>query len=111
MKVNNDSVRDRKRGTQMQNSFKDPSLHHEEKRAIKWFLTLFYFLFFSFEVFYYYLHPKYVLNKDVLIFDESRFYYHILILLLLPSVLILLKKGRLYSVKLTFFLGDRKSVV
>jgi len=105
MKVNNDSVRDRKRGTQMQNSFKDPSLHHEEKRAIKWFLTLFYFLFFSFEVFYYYLHPKYVLNKDVLIFDESRFYYHILILLLLPSVLILLKKGKLYSVKFTFFLG------
>lgn len=89
----------------MQNSFKDPSLVHEEKRALKWFLTLFYFLFFSFEIFYYYLHPKYVLHKDILIFSDSRYYYHLLIFLLLPTLLFLMKKGRLYSLKFIFFLG------
>lgn len=89
----------------MHNSFKDPSLHHEEKRAIKWFLALFYILFISFEIFYYFLHPKYVLHTDVLIFDNSRYYYHLLIFLLFPLVIAMLKKGKLYLVKYLFFLG------
>lgn len=89
----------------MQNSFKDPSLHHEEKRAIKWFLTLFYFLFISFEIFYYYIHPKYVVHKDVLIFDNSRYFYHLLILLLLPMVVGMIKGGKLFLVKYVFFIG------
>jgi putative nucleotidyltransferase with HDIG domain len=89
----------------MQNSFEEPSLYHEEKRAIKWFITLFYILFISFEIFYYYINPTYVTHKDVLIFSNYRYYYHLLILLLLPSVFLLLKKGKLYSVKFIFFLG------
>lgn len=89
----------------MKNSFEEPSLYHEEKRALKWFITLFYILFISFEIFYYYINPTYVTHKDVLIFSNNRYYYHLLILLLLPSVFLLLKKGKLYSVKFVFFLG------
>ncbi|MBS8266611.1 HD-GYP domain-containing protein [Mesobacillus boroniphilus] len=89
----------------MQNSFEEPSLYHEEKRALKWFITLFYILFISFEIFYYYLYPKFVTNKDVLIFSNYRYYYHLLILLLLPIVSLMLKKGKIYSVKFIFFLG------
>lgn len=89
----------------MRSSFEEPSLYHEEKRALKWFITLFYLLFISFEIFYYYLYPKFVTHKDVLIFSNHRYYYHLLILLLLPSAFLMLKKGKLYSVKFIFFLG------
>jgi putative nucleotidyltransferase with HDIG domain len=89
----------------MQNSFEEPSLYHEEKRALKWFITLFYILFISFEIFYYYINPTYVTHEDVLIFANYRYYYHLLILMLLPSVFLILKKGKLYSVKFAFFLG------
>ncbi|MCM3665261.1 HD-GYP domain-containing protein [Mesobacillus subterraneus] len=90
----------------MQNKLKDPSLHHEERRAIKWFLILFYILFISFEIFYYYIHPKYVLSQEVLIFDNSRYYYHLLIVLLIPIAMTLIRKGKLYSVKYVFYLGS-----
>jgi putative nucleotidyltransferase with HDIG domain len=89
----------------MQNSLEEPSLYHEEKRALKLFITLFYILFISFEIFYYYVNPTYVTHKDVLLFSNHRYYYHLLILLLLPSVFLLLKKGKLHSVKYIFFLG------
>ncbi|MDQ0414613.1 HD-GYP domain-containing protein [Mesobacillus stamsii] len=89
----------------MQSSFEEPSLYHEEKRGLKWFITLFYILFISFEIFYYYLHPKYVLHKDILLFTDSRYFYHFLIFLLFPTVLFLLIKGKLYSIKFIFFLG------
>ncbi|WP_079505367.1 HD-GYP domain-containing protein [Mesobacillus jeotgali] len=89
----------------MQNSFDQPSLNHEEKRALKWFITLFYILFISFEIFYYFLFPKYVTHSDVLIFANYRYFYHLLILLLLPGVFLLLKKGKLYAIKFIFFLG------
>jgi putative nucleotidyltransferase with HDIG domain len=90
----------------MQNKLTDPSLHHEERRAIKWFLILFYILFISFEIFYYYIHPKYVLSQEVLIFDNSRYYYHLLIVLLIPIAMTLIRKGKLYSVKYVFYLGS-----
>lgn len=89
----------------MQNSFKDPSLHHEEKRAIKWFLALFYILFISFEIFYYYIHPKYVLNQNSLIFEPSRYVYHLLILSLLPLVFVMIKREKIFLVKYVFYLG------
>ena len=89
----------------MQNSFKDPSLHHEEKRAIKWFLALFYVIFISFESFYFYIYPKYILNLDVEPINESRYYYYLLILILLPIMALMFKKGHLFRVKHFFFMS------
>ena len=89
----------------MQNSFKDPSLHHEEKRAIKWFLALFYISFISFDIFYFYFYPKFVLNESVEFFGNSRYYYYSLMLLLLPFVYLLVKKGSLFIIKYFFFLS------
>jgi putative nucleotidyltransferase with HDIG domain len=89
----------------MQNLKKDPSLNHEERRAIKWFLALFYVIFLSFESFYFYIYPKFILNQNVEPLNESRYYYYLLIILLLPIVVIMLKRGHLFLVKHFFFLS------
>lgn len=89
----------------MQNSFKDPSLHHEEKRAIKWFLALFYISFISFDIFYFYFYPKLVLNQSVDFFGDSRYYYYCLIVLMLPIVYFMAKKGYISTIKYFFFIS------
>jgi HD-GYP domain-containing protein (c-di-GMP phosphodiesterase class II) len=89
----------------MSNTLRDPSLDHEEKRAIKWFLSLFYISFISFDVFYFYFYPKYVLSQSVEFLDGSRYYYYILMILLLPIVIFMVKKGRLFLIKYFFFIS------
>ncbi|MEH7441311.1 HD-GYP domain-containing protein [Bacillus sp. JJ1122] len=88
----------------MQNIIKDSSLNHEEKRAIKWFLALFYMIFLSFESFYFYIYPKFITKQELQPFDNMRFYYYFLIILLMPIVIIMMKKGRLFWVKYFFFI-------
>lgn len=89
----------------MQNIIKDSSLNHEEKRAIKWFLSLFYLIFLSFESFYFYIYPKFITKQEIQPFNDTRFYYYLLIIVLLPIVIIMMKKGRLFWVKYFFFIS------
>lgn len=89
----------------MQTNFKDPSLNHEEKRAIKWFLTLFYGLFIAFDVFYFYIYPKQILQQDIEFFGIYRYYYYFLILLLLPVVVFMAKKTKLSMFKFFFVIS------
>ncbi|WP_335429492.1 HD-GYP domain-containing protein [Bacillus sp. JJ1609] len=89
----------------MQTLIQDQSLNHEEKRAVKWLLTLFYVLLFSFDVFYYYIFPTYVTQQSVASPGQHRYYYYFLILLLFPIVMMLVKKGYLFFVKYFFFIS------
>lgn len=89
----------------MLNNFKDPSLNHEEGRAIKWFLALFYVLFILFDIFYYFIYPTYISNQEVSPFNSSQYLYYLLVLLILPFVFMLLKKGYLFFVKYFFFIS------
>lgn len=89
----------------MSYTLKDPSLNHEEKRAVKWFLSLFYISFISFDVFYFYFYPKYVLSQTVDFFESSRYYYYILMALLLPIVIFMLNRRYLFNIKYFFFIS------
>ncbi|WP_421384013.1 HD-GYP domain-containing protein [Bacillus salacetis] len=44
---------------------KDPALIHEEKRTLKWFLVLFFTISILYEVFYYFIIPGFVEDKQV----------------------------------------------
>jgi putative nucleotidyltransferase with HDIG domain len=98
-------IREKLRGTEMKTNMKGSNLDHEEKRAIKWLLILFYLLFISFDLFYFYLYPKYILNENIEYINNSKFFYYFLIIMLIPLVMRMLRKKDIFSVKYIFFLS------
>lgn len=90
----------------MKEGIRNPTLIFEEKKAIKLFLWLFYTVFFSFEIFYYYISPLYSDNKRETVFlDGLGLWQYILILGLLPLSIYFIKKGNPYIVKYICIIG------
>lgn len=84
----------------MKASSTSPRLISEETKAIKFFLTLFYTLFFAYDGYYYYLMPFYTNKGKIGLPNEGfGFLFHVAILALLPIALYLIKKGNPYIVK------------
>jgi signal transduction histidine kinase len=77
----------------------------EEIKATKLFLWLFYIIFISYDVFYYYIlpmvHERYEMGMPK---EGLGFWLHILVLGLLPYVNYLLKKGNPYFAKYLIFI-------
>lgn len=89
----------------MHTLIQDHSLNHEEKRAVKWLLSLFYTLLFSFDIFYYYIFPTYVTQQPIGSSGQPKYYYYLFLLALLPVLLLLIKRGNLLIVKYVFFIS------
>lgn len=76
----------------------DSTLINEEKRALKWFLTLFYLVYFSYEVFYHTIYK----NIDLDLPRDVSISMYFLLILLLPFSLYLIKRGKVFLVKYFF---------
>jgi signal transduction histidine kinase len=85
---------------------KRPTLIFEEKKAIKLFLWLFYILYVTFDIFWYFLLPKFT-TYDVVEFPDNGLGYwlYILIFSLLPISIYFIKKGNPYIVKYFFLVS------
>jgi HD-GYP domain-containing protein (c-di-GMP phosphodiesterase class II) len=79
----------------------DPTLINEEKRALKWFLTLFYLVYFSYEIFY---HTIYI-NLDLGLPRDVNYLMYFLLILLYPLSLYLIKRGKVFLVKYVFVIS------
>jgi signal transduction histidine kinase len=92
--------------TVMKEGIRNPTLIFEEKKAIILFQWLFYTIFFSFEIFYYYISPLYSNNKkESVLFGGLGLWQYILILGLLPLSIYFIKKGNPYIVKYIYIIG------
>ncbi len=81
-------------------SSSSPKLLYEEKKAIKIFLWLFYSLYISYEVIYYYIFPNYNGNGIVTRPQQGLgFWMYIIMFGLLPIAIYFIKKGNPYIVK------------
>ncbi|MEH7484241.1 two-component sensor histidine kinase, partial [Neobacillus drentensis] len=91
----------------MKEGINNPKLIFEERKAIILFLWLFNLLYYSFEIFYFYIRPK--LNKKVNPFDTNEVglgvWLYILIFCLLPIAIYFFKKGNPYVVKYIYIIG------
>ena len=93
----------------------NPTLIKEELRALKWFLTLFYLIYFSYEIFYHAIYK----NIDLELPQNINLWMYALLISFLPISFILIRKGKLFIVKYFFVtsyimisvIKDRKSVV
>ncbi|WP_042357029.1 ATP-binding protein [Bacillus rubiinfantis] len=82
-----------------------PKLIFEEKKAIKLFLWLFYFFYFTYSLVWYYIIPKYTSYGDRKYFDEGLgIWLYILLISLLPIAIYYYKKRNPYAVKYILFI-------
>lgn len=84
----------------------NPTLGNEEKQNVKWFLSLFYIILVSYDVFYYYIYPKYVLDGKHLGFPSVfSYWFYLIIISLFPLALYLNKRKKSYLVKYIYFIS------
>ncbi|MEH6994011.1 metal-dependent phosphohydrolase, partial [Neobacillus drentensis] len=72
---------------------------HEEKQTVKWYLLISYILLIGYDVFYYYIRPKYlVTDHQSKIGFPSKIWYvtYVVLLILLPIALYLIKVNKQY---------------
>ncbi|MBY0121831.1 ATP-binding protein [Bacillus sp. S/N-304-OC-R1] len=74
-------------------------LLHEEKRALKSYLLLFYITLFLYDFFYYYLYPKFIIKTEPGFGSSLSYWNYILFLLLIPVSYLLIKKNKLHTIK------------
>lgn len=80
-------------------------LSFEEKRTVKWFLSLFYTILIFFDLFYYFIYPKFVLHEQVGFPNFFGYWTYFILLGLLPMVFYLFKKDQPYKVKYIYFIA------
>ncbi|WML57537.1 ATP-binding protein [Neobacillus sp. PS2-9] len=88
----------------MKDYIKNPQLIVEEKKAVRLFLWLFYIVYFSFDLFTYYLFPNSLKNNKVGNPEEGLgFWIYLFIIAILPIAIWIMKKGNIYLVKYIYF--------
>lgn len=81
------------------------ALLNTENRTLKWFLGLFYVIYFFYEVFYQVIYSQYLLDGNAQGFGISNYLIYLLIIALLPLTYLQVKKGKLTTAKYYFVLG------
>lgn len=78
---------------------RDPTLLHEEKRAIKWFLAMFYLIYIFYEVFYNFIYKKYLLDTEPIMPGVFNYTIYMFIIMILPIAYLLNKRGKTFLIK------------
>ena len=74
-------------------------LHHEEKRALKVYLLTFYITLVLYDLFYYYLYPKFILHTDSGLESPFGYWNYVIIFGLLPVAYYLVKVEKQQVIK------------
>lgn len=83
---------------------RDNVLISEENKAIKLFILLFYFIYIGYDIFYYFVFPKYT-NKPLGLPDGGLgFFVYVLLLALLPFAIYYIKRRNPFPIKYIFLL-------
>ncbi|WP_329767367.1 ATP-binding protein [Bacillus nitratireducens] len=83
------------------------SLIYEEREALKVFILLFYIIFFSYDIIYYFVYPAMNINEARIGWPEGGMGIgvYILVISLFPISIYLQKQGYVYFVKYLFLIG------
>ncbi|MEN2769057.1 HD-GYP domain-containing protein [Ornithinibacillus xuwenensis] len=82
------------------------SLLYEEKRAVKWFLWLFYSIFFIYDIFYIYILPEFPWDIEVVKSTNiSDYLLYVVMIVLLPLSIYFIKNNKPELIKYFYFLS------
>lgn len=89
----------------MQRKVIDSSLRNEEQKTVTWFITLFYIISIGYDLVYYFIIPKYILQKPV---GFPNFFYYVIYFVmvgLIPFLFYLNKIKKEFLIKYVFSLS------
>jgi putative nucleotidyltransferase with HDIG domain len=81
---------------------------HEEKQTVKWYLLISYILIIGWDLFYYYISPKYIVTNGVIgLPNDNKIWYlnYIVLLVILPIGYYLSKVNKQYWIKYVFIIS------
>ncbi|MFB3162033.1 HD-GYP domain-containing protein [Neobacillus sp. 179-J 1A1 HS] len=81
---------------------------HEEKQTVKWYLLISYILIIGWDLFYYYISPKYIEKNGVIgLPNDNKIWYlnYIVLLVILPIGYYLSKVNKQYWIKYVFIIS------
>jgi putative nucleotidyltransferase with HDIG domain len=83
----------------MQKKRIDSALRNEEQRAAVWFITLFYFILVTYDLFYYFIVPKYLTGEKVGFDNTFNYWLYVIMFGLLPLIIYLIKNKKEFLIK------------
>ncbi len=78
---------------------KSTILSSEEKGTLKWFLGLFYLIMIVYDIFYYFVYPKFILGTNPGLPSKFGYVVYLIMILLIPIAIYLSKKDKHHMVK------------
>jgi putative nucleotidyltransferase with HDIG domain len=77
----------------------DSSLRNAEQRTAAWFIILFYLISVSYDLFYYFIRPKYISDGEVGFPTTFNYWIYVIMFALVPLVLYLNRNKKVYLIK------------
>lgn len=93
------------RGINMDGMLNDQALTNTENRTLKWFLGMFYVTFIFYEIFFQVVYKQFLSGEEAIKPNIINISMYLMVLALLPVTFMLVKKGKLFSVKYFFVLS------
>lgn len=90
-------------GTNMGKPFYKITLQNEEQRTTKWFLSLFYLILLSYDLFYYYMIPRFVTHTAIGFPSLKNYFVYLFLFGLLPIAFYLHKRYKHAKIKYLYF--------
>lgn len=78
---------------------KNSTLSTEEKGTLKWFLGLFYLIMIVYDVFYYYIYPKFIIHTEAGLPSKFGYFVYIVMFALIPFAIYLSRREKHYLIK------------
>ncbi|MEH7345705.1 ATP-binding protein [Bacillus sp. JJ1532] len=82
----------------------DYLLQNEEKRALSAYLLSFYITLALYDIFYYYLYPKFISNTEPGLIGPLSYWNYVIYISLIPVSYLLMKRNRLHIIKYLYIL-------
>jgi putative nucleotidyltransferase with HDIG domain len=87
----------------MQKKLMDSALRNEEQRTAIWFISLFYIISISYDLFYYFIRPKYLTGGNIGFTNIFYYWLYVIMIGLIPVVYILIRSKKEYLIKYFYF--------
>jgi putative nucleotidyltransferase with HDIG domain len=83
----------------MQKNNRDSALRNEEHRTNIWFITLFYLILTTYDAFYYFIRPKFLIKGEVGFPNGFNYWIYVIMFGLIPLAFYLTKNKKEYQIK------------
>lgn len=86
----------------MQKHSRDSALRNEEQRTVTWFISLFYLIAVTYDLFYYFIRPKFITGGNIGFTNHFGYWIYVIMFMLIPLAFILNRNKKEYLTKYVY---------